>query len=174
MSQTYTSANTSINRTKLPAVYRKVTITTPFVLDYGCGKYTAHIRDHVAEQNAYYLPYDPYNQPEKVNEGACQMLNRCAEYHKPVTVICSNVLNVINDRNEIKNIAKVIRHIVRETNGVAYITVYEGDKTGTGRVTGKDQYQRNEPLRNYLKYFNIDTSTGADIHNGMIVVRKVG
>lgn len=165
MAQNYTSANTSINKNKLPAVYRKVTITTPFVLDYGCGKYTAHIRDHVAEQNACYLPYDPYNQPERVNKGARQMLDRCAKYHKPVTVICSNVLNVIDSVNELAVITRNIRNIVRTTGGIAYITVYEGDKTGIGRATGKDQYQRNEPLRNYLRYF-----TDGKIHNGMIVI----
>lgn len=166
MSQTYTSSCTSINRKKLPAVYGKVTITTPFVFDYGCGKYTAHIRDHCTEQNAYYLPYDPYNQPRSANDGVLAMLNQCAELHKPVTVICSNVLNVIDSDHELTIIARNIRNIVRTTGGIGYVTVYEGNRTGVGRATGTDQYQRNEPLRSYLKYF-----PNAEIHNGMIIVK---
>ena len=173
MSQTYTSAGTSINRTKLPAVYRKVVITTPFVFDYGCGKYTAHIRDHVADQDAYYLPYDPYNQREPVNKKSLTMVDRCCETHKPVTIVCSNVLNVINSDYEIETIVNNISNIVAYTDGVAYITVYEGDKSGVGRQTGKDQYQRNEPLKAYLRFFYNDSRIFARTYKGMIIVRKV-
>ena len=33
------------------------------------------------------------------------------------------------------------------------VTVYEGDKSGAGRVTKADCYQRNERIGEYLKYF---------------------
>jgi hypothetical protein len=35
-----------------------------------------------------------------------------------------------------------------------YITVYEGDKSGVGRETKKDCWQRNERLYVYLEKFN--------------------
>lgn len=167
MAQTITSANTSINRSKLPAVYGKITITDPFVFDYGCGKYTAHVHKHVAGQNAYYLPFDPYNKPNAINKASLKMLTACVNHKKPVTVICSNVLNVINDDSAVIKIADDIRNIVNATGGIGYVTVYEGNRSGSGRVTGKDQYQRNEPLRNYLRFF-----PSGKIEHGMIVIRK--
>ena len=59
MKQEFSSANTSINSTKLPAIYNKIDwkkvrnnwyethdeMSWPFVLDYGCGRYTEHINE---------------------------------------------------------------------------------------------------------------------------------
>ena len=66
--QTFTSSATSINRTKLPAVYGKANLSAQLVFDYGCGKYTDHIEKHVRSLHKVYLPYDPYNQPEHINK----------------------------------------------------------------------------------------------------------
>lgn len=164
--QTFTSSATSINRTKLPAVYGKTCFSSDVVLDYGCGKYTDHIRDCLRRQGCALLPYDPFNQPVHVNLFSMNYVDRCRKEHVPVDVVCSNVLNVIDDVDTIRSIANEIQTIVENTGGTAYITVYEGDRTCVGRATGHDQYQRNEPLRNYLKYFPYGV-----IRNGMIVVR---
>ena len=164
--QTFTSSATSINRTKLPAVYGKTCFSSAVVLDYGCGKYTDHIRDCLRRQGCALLPYDPFNQPVHVNLISMNYVDRCKKEHVPVDVVCSNVLNVIDDADTIRSIANEIQTIVETTGGTAYITVYEGDRTCVGRATGHDQYQRNEPLRNYLKYFPYGV-----IRNGMIVVR---
>ena len=165
--QGYTSANTSINRTKLPAVYRRVKITAPVVFDYGCGKYTEHIKEYLrSEYGAVLLPFDPFNQPRDVNSQSRKYVTNCMDYALPVDVICSNVLNVIDSEPSVKTIAWNIQNIVNKTGGTGYITVYEGDRTGNGRQTGPDQYQRNEPLRNYLKWFN-----NATIKNNVIIVK---
>lgn len=164
--QTFTSSATSINKTKLPAVYRKAELTAGLVFDYGCGKYTDHIEAFVKAPHRVYLPYDPYNQPDDVNKFSATLVINAMHVHYPVDVVCSNVLNVIDDTATIRKIANHIQEIVEKTGGTAYITVYEGDRSCVGRATGHDQYQRNEPLRNYLKYFPYGT-----IRNGMIVVR---
>lgn len=163
--QKFTSSATSINRSKLPAVYGKTTFTAPFVLDYGCGKYIDHIRKHITEQGHELFPYDPYNQPKHVNNATIDRIIHCFANRIPLDVVCSNVLNVIDDDAVVYGIADQIQTIVDGTHGTAYITVYEGDRSGVGRQTGDDQYQRNEPLRNYLKYFRNGT-----IKHGMIVV----
>ena len=164
--QTFTSSATSINKTKLPAVYRKAELTAGLVFDYGCGKYTDHIEAFVKAPRRVYLPYDPYNQPDDVNRFSATLVINAMHVHYPVDVVCSNVLNVIDDADTIRKIANHIQEIVEKTGGTAYITVYEGDRSCVGRATGHDQYQRNEPLRNYLKYFPYGV-----IRNGMIVVR---
>ena len=117
--------------------------------------------------NKVYLPYDPYNQPDTDNQFSVTMVLYAMHTHYPVDVVCSNVLNVIDDDDTVHKIAGHIEEIVRDTGGTGYVTVYEGDRSGTGRVTGKDQYQRNEPLRSYLRFFR-----NATINNGMIVIRK--
>ena len=166
MSQTYTSAATSVNRSRLPAVYSRAPITKgDVVLDYGCGRYVDHIRKAVTSAGSVYLAYDKYNQSPETNSTSMDVVKRLTAIGTPVTVVCSNVLNVIDNETEIAYIAARILGIVRRTGGKAYITVYEGDRSGTGRQTGPDQYQRNSPLRDYLRFF-----AGATVHNGMIVV----
>ena len=171
MTQTYTSSATSVNKTKLPAVYRKAcgqfTARSPFLMDYGCGKYTDHISEFLKGYGKVLYPYDPYNQPDTVNKHTRSFLDWAFDRGYEVDVVCSNVLNVIDSEHELEVIARNIRNIVRTTGGKAFITVYEGDRSGIGRRTGKDQYQRNEKLRSYLRFF----PTGK-IEHGMIVIRK--
>ena len=167
MRQNYTSAATSINRDRLPAVYGRITIDPDaHVLDYGCGRYTDHIR--AALPTADYMPYDPYNQPSAVNLATTRRINYLCGIHEPVTVICSNVLNVIDGDVEVRDICGNIAAIVRTTGGNAYITVYEGDRSGNGRQTGPDQYQRNERLSEYLRF--IPDSVRAYTYRNMIVL----
>ena len=164
--QTLTSKNTSINSAKLPAIFRKVKQFNPIIFDYGCGRYTDHIRTHLPG-GCVYLPYDPYNQPDEVNKASRFVLSMATKNGDPVDVVCSNVLNVIDDLDTVKSIAKEIETIVTATGGTGYITVYEGNKSGIGRQTGPDQYQRNEPIKDYLKYFS-----HATVKNGVITVSK--
>jgi len=169
MAQTFTSSATSINRSKLPAVYRKAKLsrTTPFVVDYGCGKYTDHISSALRKQNKILYPYDPYNQPDAVNAHTIDFIRWAMDRHIEVDLICSNVLNVIDSDDEVQRIVWDIEEIVRRTGGTAYFTVYEGDRSEIGRQTGKDQYQRNDVLASYIRFFTLLVT----IKNGMIIVK---
>lgn len=166
--QTFTSSATSINRSKLPAVYRKTTLsrTTPFVVDYGCGKYIDHIQSFLDGLGKVLYPYDPFNQPDAVNIHTIDFIRWASRTRNEIDIVCSNVLNVIDSDGEVSRICHYIEQIVNDTGGTAYITVYEGNRSGVGRQTGRDQYQRNEPLREYLRFFH-----GATIKNGMIIVK---
>lgn len=164
MAQRFTSAGTSINARRLPAVYKRIPIRAGEILfDLGCGKYTNHIR--AALPGIKYLPYDPYNQSDEVNNDSLAELVHAIRSGIQVNVVCSNVLNVIDDDEELWNTAGWIQEIVRATRGKGYVTVYEGNRSGVGKQTGPDQYQRNEPLRNYIRFF-----PGAVIKRGMIVI----
>ena len=165
--QTFTSSATSINRSKLPAVYRKATFssTTPFLVDWGCGKYVDHIRNALKDQNKILYPYDPFNQPSHINRHTMDFLYWAEHEHVEIDIVCSNVLNVIDSDGEVSRICYRLEQIATSTGGTAYVTVYEGDRSGVGRQTGRDQYQRNESLRDYLRFFH-----NATIRNGMIIV----
>lgn len=146
MTQTYTSAATSINSTKLPHIFAAVSMQGLTVLDYGCGRYTDHIRQHVEAQDAYYLPYDPYNQPENVNtkSRAWAMLAHVAG--AKTLAVLSNVLNVIQEDDIV---VSIVNDALTLTGNVI-ISIYEGDRTGNGRQTGRDQWQRNERKAAYI------------------------
>ena len=164
--QKYTSSATSINRSKLPAVYGKATFSATMIMDYGCGKYIDHIREHVHSLHKAYLPYDPYNQSDDENASTATLVCNAMYLHFPVDVVCSNVLNVIDDDDTVRKIARHLEEITTATGGTAYVTVYEGNRSGTGKQTGKDQYQRNALLRDYLRFFH-----NATIQNSMIIVK---
>lgn len=168
MSQTCTSAGTSVNSRRLPAVYRKFPARFGgLLLDYGCGKYIDHIRNVVeVAAKMSYLPYDPYNQPEETNAKTWEAVQWAAANVVPVDVVCSNVLNVIDDDDTVRSIVQQIASIAHATGGTAYITVYEGDRSGVGRKTGPDQYQRNQPLEYYTRF-----ADRGSIQHGMIVIR---
>lgn len=173
INQTYTSAETSINETKLPAIYgklEKLNIRNCAIFDYGCGKYTEHIRKWCYSRNIEYLPYDPFNQTDETNQASNRRLWQLREQKQwgkwiPVYGVCSNVLNVI-DSEEV--IISIIDHLWTNTDGTFY-TVYEGDKSGIGKVSKKDCYQRNEKRKAYekfIKHYGFKTKYGMLIVEG--------
>lgn len=167
MTQTYTSASTSINSTKLPAIYSRVSDTAyqwaDKLLDYGCGRYIDHLIKYTAKHSAipddryyhycWWYGYDRFNRDAAANAKA---LADFAESDNPFTnrmVFCSNVLNVIDSDDVVKGITGFLTACA--ISGVAVmVTVYEGDKSGIGRPTKADCYQRNEKIAEYLKYFD--------------------
>lgn len=144
--QNYTSKNTSVNTTKLPAVYNKVCwdklpVGTR-VIDWGCGKDTTLVDNMLVQHGLDYLGYDPNWKSKDDNNRAIRWLGLAP------TFVCSNVLNVIDDDDVIRDIcAKASRH------KYFFITVYEGDKSGVGKCSKDDCYQRNEKIKSYMKFF---------------------
>ena len=146
--QEFTSAKTSINSKRLPAIYNKLDWAAlwrdsktipPIVLDIGAGKHIAHIKEFVECQGFGYAPYDPYNLPKAINTTALSL--------KPSVVICSNVFNVIKE----KEIHYELHSLIRGKDCPFFITIYEGDKSLAGHPTMNNQsYQRNETLDFYL------------------------
>lgn len=153
MAQKFTSANTSINSTKLPSVYKKLgKIIKKFniptggdMLDYGCGKFTDHLEEKADEIGFEWWGYDKFNQPEEWNEDASRYFG---SYWFEVAV-CSNVLNVIDDEGAVQ---AVVDEVVRSAK-FSVFTIYEGDGSGIGRQTKADCYQRNEKLTKYWRFF---------------------
>ncbi len=139
MNQKYTSANTSINtgkNGKLPAIYgklRKLGVSLDNALDYGCGKY-----------------FDDYNLGKGVKGYDCfnyvhpENLTRTYD-----VVISSNVLNVIMEE-EVRE--EVLWSMAQQCldGGTVYITVYDGDKSGTGHPTSEHSWQENRNIKTYL------------------------
>ena len=161
MAQKATSAKTSINSKKLPKLFSLGIIEeASTILDYGCGKYTEHIAEFCeSELGSTYYGFDPFNQtPEQNDASLWKVLGE-----QNVTVTCSNVLNVIDDDETLVNILERMRKL----GDRLVVTVYEGDKSGKGRYTQYDCYQRNMKLKQYIPYLqqagwkNIKSTRGA-------------
>lgn len=152
--QKISSAGTSINSKKLPAIFGKIDWEgilidfsqkklrenpsfngKPVILDYGAGKYTDHIRRFCETRGFIYKAFDPYNGSDWD-----------WDLYVPDVIVCSNVLNVIREDEVINE----IHNYITSYNCVYFITTYEGDKTGVGRATKEDCWQRNQKLSSYL------------------------
>lgn len=144
--QEYTSANTSINSNKLPAIFRMVNFEKGSVnLDYGGGKFdnaTEYLHD---EFDATNLVYDPYNRSEEHND---DVIRQIEENGGADTVTCSNVLNVIKEPEVRQNILQNIQSLLKE-GGTVYITVYEGKGDSKAHST-KAGYQLNRKTNEYI------------------------
>ena len=155
--QNCTSAGTSVNSKKLPALFTKVKFNPgDVVLDWGCGKYIDHIKAKVEGDGAMYWPFDPYNLPGST-PCPCDV------------AVCSNVLNVIDDDEEMEETIHMLCH----ASGIVYITVYEGDRSGVGRVTKADCYQRNQPLKWYYRLITEKLGYKATMKNGVICINPM-
>jgi hypothetical protein len=161
--QTRSSRNTSINTTKLPTVYNKVNWynhskhpNETYIIDIGCGQKATQemIKHHLLHYGLFrYYPYDP-NHETIVSSHVVEHYLTDSKQQK--IIVCSNVLNVIDDDIAlVELIKKLCDAIVVQLNDGTYrmntcfITVYEGNKSGIGRETKKDCWQRNERLHVY-------------------------
>lgn len=154
--QIHTSKNTSVNHTKIPYIVNHIDWRR-FIggrcLDYGSGKLNPNTYYAINGMGIQYLPYDPYWLDEKTNNKAMNLY--------PTIVICSNLLNVIDNDEEVKRIHDYIHGL----KVPYFIRIYSGDKSGIGRETKKDCWQRNQIAENYLYFDEI-------IYKGIITLPK--
>ena len=159
--QRYTSAKTSINSTKVPSLFNKISwVPDTNNLDYGGGKFNT-ATNYLASKKVRNIIFDPYNQTNEQNRIALSRTN----YD---TATLSNVLNVIKEKQVRRNcIINCLAHL--KSNGHIYISVYEGNKSGIGSETLKNSWQENRTIKSYmeeLKDFN------PSYKNGVITITK--
>jgi hypothetical protein len=170
--QTITSASTSINKTKVPALFKKIH-WTPYTtnIDFGGGKFNTASDYLWNNYRIASLIFDPYNRTYEENE---VVLNYAKEFNGVDTVTCSNVLNVIKGEKGRKVVILNCFDLLK-TNGCAYFSVYEGNKSGIGKQTGKDRWQENRRLSSYYtEIYNVlnDYNCLTKQFGGVIVVCK--
>lgn len=149
-SQTITSKNTSINGIKIPKVFTLVSDRYGWEpdtvnLDIGGGRYD-NATEYLAAKQVSNLVFDPYNRSEDHNQAILNALKNSGAD----TVTLSNVLCVIAEKDIQNQILHSAQHHLKPF-GILYITLYEGDRSGVGRMTGKDQWQENRKLADYLE-----------------------
>lgn len=179
--QTCTSKNTSVNSAKLPAVFKKInygaltwnsdgSYRRLLIVDYGCGKYyntTSGLLSQIIgplypDLEWAYLAYDPYWKPWDVKTHDNLTLEdwivrwKTVNKNGVVICVCANVLNVIDNRAEVRYIKDRLWNI----SEYSFFSVYEGDKSGIAKTTKKDCFQRNLPLMAYADDHFFSTKNG--------------
>lgn len=144
--QEFDSADTSINSTKLPAIYKMISIPEGSVgIDFGGGKWDNAI-EHIRDLGATLCVYDPYNRSKAYNKETLKTLRANGGADWAVT---SNVLNVIKEPSARKAVLENISKITK-SGAPIYITVYEGRGDGKAGQT-KSGYQLNRKTADYLE-----------------------
>lgn len=143
--QEFSSAATSINSTKLPAIYNMVEFRPgDVVVDFGGGKFDNAV-NYLKDKDVTLLVYDPYNRSAEHNKEVLRFLK---EHGGADAAVNSNVLNVIKEPEAREAVLKNIKKITKRGAPI-YITVYEGRGDGAEGPT-KSGYQLNKKTGDYM------------------------
>lgn len=160
MKQKYSSAGTSINKYKVPALFKKVDfkgINTNY--DCGGGKYdtateylkTIGVINHIVDK------YNRSNEWNKKHDIICD------------SATCSNVLNVVAER-EIRK--QIITDCFNHCKIFTAFYIYEGNKTNIGRKTKNDCWQNNFTTDKYISEISEIFGNATIIKNNLIIAYK--
>lgn len=152
--QEHTSADTSLNQVSAGIKHAvKSGLIKPHSLnvDNGGGRYDAG-KEHVESsvEGSEFHVHDPYNRSEEHNSDVVKKTSGKADY-----VGMHNVLNVIKEPEARQEALKKVKSFMKPKSGIAHITVYQGDKSGNGRVTKADKgrgssWQEHRPTKSYV------------------------
>ena len=143
--QEFSSAATSINSNKLPAIYNMVEFRPgDVVVDFGGGKFDNAV-NYLKDKDVTLLVYDPYNRSAEHNKEVLRILK---EHGGADAAVNSNVLNVIKEPEAREAVLRNIKKITRRGAPI-YITVYEGRGDGVEGPT-KSGYQLNRKTGDYM------------------------
>jgi hypothetical protein len=157
------SAKTSVNQ--IPFLHKWIARyyagRDKFVFDFGAGKH-GKVDQFMIDQKIAYAPYDPFNRLPLVNEHSTQALKSGACDF----VVCSNVLNVIEDEHLDHTISELLNATCLTKMRACYVTVYHKASLPKNRQVG-NHFQRNEPLDWYKK--KLEEKFDVVIKNGKVL-----
>lgn len=144
--QEFDSADTSINSSKLPAVYKLISIPKGTVgVDFGGGRFDNAV-EYIRDLGSKLCVYDPYNRTAQHNR---EMLKTLKANGGADWAVNSNVLNVIKEPEARQSVLRNISKITKSGSPI-YITVYEGRGDSKEGPT-KSGYQLNRKTQDYLE-----------------------
>lgn len=144
--QEFDSADTSINSSKLPAVYKLISIPKGTVgVDFGGGRFDNAV-EYIRDLGSTLCVYDPYNRTAQHNR---EMLKTLKANGGADWAVNSNVLNVIKEPEARQSVLRNISKITKSGSPI-YITVYEGRGDSKEGPT-KSGYQLNRKTQDYLE-----------------------
>lgn len=139
------SADTSINKTKLPALFKRVEWSPGTVnADIGGGKFD-NMTEALRKKDVENVIFDPFNRSAPDNALAVGKIAG----GKADTATISNVLNVVKEKGSRRRIIAQAADAIRD-DGTAYFHIHQGSGTGVGKATTKG-WQENRKAESYIK-----------------------
>lgn len=149
--QEYDSKLTSINSSQLPKTVKfveKLLQPGQQWLDIGGGRFDNSV-EYFKKSDVELLVYDPFNRSPEHNS---QVVKKVTQ-QKCDGVMCNNVLNVIAEKTNRKQVIQQAFEAVKE-NGFVFFLTYEGNKTGEAKITKQTKesncFQMNQKTEFYL------------------------
>ena len=163
--QSISSAKTSIKQ--VPAVFKSPLFKANGTnIDIGAGRFDLG-KNHLERERGVTesVPFDPFNRDEATNSEAVRRLQSGERFG---TSTIPNVLNVIKEKSIRDNVVRQAARSLQD-GGAAYFQIYEGNRTGGGRVTGAG-WQNNKKTSLYIGEINAHFDNVKQ--HGNIVVAK--
>jgi hypothetical protein len=163
--QEITSAKTSINEKKLPAVFSKVKewVSGTINADIGGGRFD-NATNWLRDRGVTNLIIDWFNRDRAFNEANIDRVRG----GQADTATASNVLNVIQEPEARDLVIRQAADAIKE-DGTAYFYIYEGDKSGTGKQTTSG-WQENRRTQDYID--EISQHFGDVTRQGQMIVAR--
>ena len=164
----FPSAATSINGSKLPAIFKLVDFhANTLNLDYGGGKFD-NATEYLKTLGVTNLIYDKFNRTPQHNQ---EVIRAVRENGGADTCTLSNVLNVIKEES-IRHEILVNIHKLLKSDGILYITVFEG-QPGQKEGPTKSGYQLARKTSEYIdEVANVFGEDNVTRRGKLIVARK--
>lgn len=156
------SAKTSLNQVPFlhKWIARSYQSRGKHVFDFGAGK-EGKVDEFMKQKEFRYWPYDPFNRSPQTNNLSLAALPACD------FIVCSNVLNVLEDEFLDSIINDLFWKTKQTKNRVCYVTVYHKSNLPKNRqVNG--HFQRNEPLDWYKA--RLEEKFNMVIKNGKVLI----
>lgn len=163
--QAITSADTSINSSKLPAAFTQLNKEGAFKkgsvnIDIGGGRFN-NADDLLQKSDATNLVYDPFNRTKAHNANVVDAVSG----GNADTATINNVLNVIDgEANQLKVLNQAKDAVKKD--GEVFISVYQGVGDGVGKTTSKG-FQQNKKTKDYLELVR-EVFPDAELKKGII------
>lgn len=170
--QQHNSKKTSINSTQMPKSIRLLDgmfLKGQKWADIGGGRFD-NVKEHLSHKDVELLIYDPFNRNAQYNE---QTVLNIAN-GKCDGVMVNNVLNVIEEKNNRKQVIEQAYNAVKE-GSLAFFLVYEGDKSGLSKITHTGEnssFQLHQPTKFYLEEIKEVFGDNVVVSKGMIIAKK--
>lgn len=162
-----TSKATALNQIASTFTNRKFDFDDSLILDFGCGKGKAKEFCEKEFTHCTVCLYDPYHNFYETEK----FVNADKTAYKNIVITCNNVLNVLQDNTLLEALAQIKKIAeLTHTNKIIF-KIYEGDKSGKGKITKNDCYQRNEKTENYIQVIT-DKFNSFNIFSNFSVQKK--
>lgn len=141
------------------------------ILDYGCGTGTAkQYVKRMSVNNERFRRAKVYNYEIADEFFVDERQEFINSTNDKKMICCSNVLNVIDD--DLTEILTAIKHIALKSKTSKIIfKIYQGDRSGIGKQTREESYQRNQTTSQYLPMIKkVFTGCNVEMYRSLYII----